>query len=136
MTTMTTTTYPEKIQKILDAIGEMSVRELVDLKEAFKATFKVEAAAPVFAGPAAGAGAAAAAPAVEEKTEFDVVLKEGGTNKIAVIKVIREITNLGLKEAKELVDGAPKTVKQGASKDEAETIRKKLADAGATVEVK
>ncbi len=128
---MSTTTYPEKIQKIIDEIGGMTVRELVDLKEAFKETFKVEAAAPVFAGAMPGA-AAAAAPAAEEKTTFDVVLKEAGTNKISVIKV----TNLGLKEAKDLVDGAPKTVKEGATKDEAETIKKQLTDAGASVDLK
>lgn len=132
---MSTTTYPEKIQKILDSIGDMTVRELVELKEAFKTTFKVEAAAPMFAGAMPGA-AAAAAPAVEEKTTFDVVLKEGGANKIAVIKVIREITSLGLKEAKDLVDGAPKTVKEGASKEDADALKKKLTDAGATVELK
>ncbi len=122
----------DKIQGVIDTIGSMTVRELVDLKEAFKTTFKVEAAAPVFAGPAA----AAAAPVVEEKTTFDVVLKEAGANKIAVIKVVKTITGLGLKEAKDLVDGAPKTVKEGVGKDEAETFKKQLADAGATVELK
>lgn len=122
----------DKIQGVIDTIGSMTVRELVDLKEAFKTTFKVEAAAPVSAGPAA----AAAAPVVEEKTTFDVVLKDAGANKIAVIKVVKTITGLGLKEAKDLVDGAPKTVKEGVGKDEAETFKKQLADAGATVELK
>ena len=94
------------------------------------------AAAPVMMAGAAGAGAGAAAAAVEEKTEFTVVLKEVGANKINVIKAVREVTSLGLKEAKDLVDGAPKTVKEGVSKEEAETIKKKFSDAGATVEVK
>ncbi len=133
-----TATYPEKVKNILDAIGAMTVRELVELKEAFKKEFKVEAAAPVMmagAMPAAG-GAAAAAPAAEEKTAFDVVLKEAGTNKIQVIKVVREVAGLGLKEAKDLVDGAPKTLKAGVTKDESEEIKKKLTEAGATVEIK
>jgi large subunit ribosomal protein L7/L12 len=134
---MPETALPEKVKNILDSIGSLTVRELVDLKEAFKATFKVEAAAPVIMGamPQVGGGAAAA-PAAEEKTTFDVVLKESGQNKIQVIKVVREVAGLGLKEAKELVDGAPKTLKQGASKEEAEEIKKKLAEAGATVEIK
>jgi large subunit ribosomal protein L7/L12 len=123
----------DKIASVIDTIGSMTVRELVELKEAFKTTFKVEAAAPVFAG---AGPAAAAAPAAEEKTAFDVVLKDGGANKIAVIKVVRAVTNLGLKEAKDLVDGAPKTLKEGATKEEAETIKKQLAEAGATVEIK
>ncbi|MSR74517.1 MAG: 50S ribosomal protein L7/L12 [Planctomycetes bacterium] len=122
----------EKIQSVIDTIGAMTVRELVDLKEAFKTTFKVEAAAPA----AAAAAPAAAAPAAEEKNSFDVVLKDAGQNKIAVIKVVKTITGLGLKEAKDMVDGAPKTVKEGMSKDEAETIKKQLVDAGATVELK
>jgi len=129
---MATETYSEKIKTILDAVGTMTVRELVELKEAFKAEFKVEAAAPMMM--AAAGPAAAAAPA--EKTTFDVVLKEGGQNKIPVIKVIREITGLGLKEAKDLVDGAPKPVKTGVSKEDAEDMKKKLTEAGATVEVK
>jgi large subunit ribosomal protein L7/L12 len=131
---MSTVAYSEKIKTILDAVGTMTVRELVELKEAFKAEFKVEAAAPVMMAGGGGGAAAAAAPA--EKTTFDVVLKEGGQNKIPVIKVIREITGLGLKEAKDLVDGAPKPVKTGVSKDEAEDMKKKLTEAGATVEVK
>jgi large subunit ribosomal protein L7/L12 len=130
---MATDTYSEKVKTILDSVGSMTVRELVELKEAFKAEFKVEAAAPMMMA-GGGAGAAAAAPA--EKTTFDVILKEGGQNKIPVIKVIREITGLGLKEAKDLVDGAPKPVKTGVSKEDAEDMKKKLTEAGATVEVK
>jgi large subunit ribosomal protein L7/L12 len=128
-----TTTYSAEVNKILTMIGDMKVTQLVELKEAFKETFKVEAAAPVMM---AGGGAAAAAPEAEEQTAFTVVLKSAGTNKIAVIKVIREITSLGLKEAKDLVDGAPKNVKEGASMDEANEIKKKLVEAGAEVEVK
>jgi large subunit ribosomal protein L7/L12 len=131
---MATDTYSEKIKTILDAVGTMTVRELVELKEAFKTEFKVEAAAPVMMAAGGGGGGAAAAPA--EKTTFDVILKEGGQNKIPVIKVIREITGLGLKEAKDLVDGAPKPVKAGVSKEDAEDMKKKLTEAGATVEVK
>jgi large subunit ribosomal protein L7/L12 len=124
--------------EILEAIGNMSVFELAELIEAFKSKFNVTiAAAPVGgAGPAAGGGAAAAAPAAEEQTEFDVVLKEAGAKKIQVIKVVRELTGLGLKEAKDLVDGAPQTVKAGVSKDEAATVRGKLEEQGAVVEVK
>ena len=121
--------------EILDAIGNMSVFELADLIEAFKSKFNVTiAAAPVGGG--AAAGGAAAAPAVEEQTEFTVMLKEAGAKKIQVIKVVREITGLGLKEAKDLVDGAPQAVKAGVSKDEANTIKTKLEDQGAAVEVK
>ena len=120
---------------ILEAIGNMSVFELADLIEAFKSKFNVTiAAAPVAA--AAGGGAAAAAPAAEEKTEFTVVLKDAGAKKIQVIKAVREVTSLGLKEAKDLVDGAPGTVKEGVTKDEAQTIKKKLEEQGATVELK
>jgi len=124
--------------EILDAIGNMSVFELHDLIETFKSKFNVTiAAAPVGgAVPAGGAGGAAAAPAVEEQTEFDIVLKEAGAKKIQVIKVVRELTGLGLKEAKDLVDGAPQTVKSGVSKDEAATIKAKLEEQGAGVEVK
>lgn len=122
--------------EILEAIGNMSVFELHDLIETFKSKFNVTiAAAPVGAAPAGGGGAAAA-PVVEEQTEFDVVLKEAGAKKIQVIKVVRELTGLGLKEAKDLVDGAPQTVKSGVSKDESATIRAKLEEQGATVEVK
>lgn len=130
---MPTDTYSEKVKTILDSVGSMTVRELVELKEAFKAEFKVEAAAPVMMG---GGGGPAAAAAPVEKTTFDVILKDGGQNKIPVIKVIREITGLGLKEAKDLVDGAPKPVKTGVSKEDSEEMKKKLTEAGATVEVK
>jgi large subunit ribosomal protein L7/L12 len=124
--------------EILDAIGNMSVFELAELIEAFKSKFNVTiAAAPVGgAAPAAGGAGGAAAPAVEEQTEFSVNLKDAGAKKIQVIKVVREITGLGLKEAKDLVDGAPGTVKAGVSKDEAAAIRAKLEEQGATVEVK
>jgi large subunit ribosomal protein L7/L12 len=124
--------------EILDAIGNMSVFELAELIEAFKTKFNVTiAAAPVGgAAPAGGGGGAAAAPAVEEQTEFNVTLKEAGAKKIQVIKVVREITGLGLKEAKDLVDGAPQTVKAGVSKDEAAQLKAKLEEQGATVEVK
>jgi large subunit ribosomal protein L7/L12 len=124
--------------EILEAIGTMSVFELAELIEAFKSRFNVTiAAAPVGGGaPAGGGGGGAAAAAVEEQTEFDVVLKEAGAKKIQVIKVVRELTGLGLKEAKDLVDGAPQTVKAGVSKDEANTIKGKLEEQGAAVEVK
>ena len=123
--------------EILDAIGNMSVFELAELIDAFKSKFNVTiAAAPVGGAPAGGGGGAAAAPAVEEKTEFDVVLKDAGGKKIQVIKVVRELTGLGLKEAKDLVDGAPQTVKAGVSKDEAANVKAKLEEQGATVEVK
>ncbi len=123
--------------EILEAIGNMSVFELSELIEAFKAKFNVTiAAAPVGGAPAAGGAGGAAAPAVEEKTEFDVVLKDSGSKKIQVIKVVRELTGLGLKEAKDMVDGAPQVVKGGVSKDEAAQIKAKLEAEGATVEVK
>ena len=124
--------------EILEAIGSMSVFELAELIDAFKSRFNVTiAAAPVGGAAAApGGGGAAAAPAVEEKTEFDVVLTDAGAKKIQVIKVVRELTGLGLKEAKDLVDGAPQTVKAGVSKDESNTIKAKLEEQGAKVEVK
>jgi large subunit ribosomal protein L7/L12 len=124
--------------EILEAIGNMSVFELAELIEAFKSKFNVTiAAAPVGGGaPAGGGGGAAPAAAVEEKTEFDVVLKDSGAKKIQVIKVVRELTGLGLKEAKDMVDGAPQTVKAGVSKDEAASIKAKLEEQGAAVEVK
>ena len=123
--------------EILEAIGSMSVFELAELIDAFKSRFNVTIAAPVAAAaPGAGGAAGAPAPAVEEQTEFDVVLQEAGAKKIQVIKVVREITGLGLKEAKDLVDGAPQTVKSGVSKDEANTIRTKLEEQGAKVDVK
>ena len=122
--------------EILDAIGNMSVFELAELIESFKSKFNVTiAAAAPAAAPAAGGGGAAAA-AVEEKTEFDVMLKDAGAKKIQVIKVVRELTGLGLKEAKDMVDGAPQTVKSGVSKDEAASIKAKLEEQGAVVEVK
>ena len=122
--------------EILEAIGNMSVFELAELIEAFKSKFNVTiAAAAPAAAPAAGGGGAAAA-AVEEKTEFDVVLKEAGAKKIQVIKVVREVTSLGLKEAKDLVDSPPSVVKEGVAKAEAEEIKKKLEEQGASVELK
>jgi large subunit ribosomal protein L7/L12 len=121
--------------ELLDAIGNMTVIELSEFVKAFEEKFGVTAAAPVAAAAPAG-GAAAAAPVVEEKTEFDVVLMGAGEKKIQVIKVVRELTGLGLKEAKDLVDGAPKTVKEGATKDEAEAMRAKLVEQGAAVELK
>lgn len=121
-------------EEIKEAIKSMTVLELAQLVKDLEEEFGVSAAAMVAAAPAAG-GAAGAAP-VEEKTEFDVILTNAGANKINVIKVVREITGLGLKEAKDLVDGAPKPVKEGVSKEEAEQIKKKLEEAGATVEVK
>ncbi len=120
--------------EILEAIGHMSVIELAELIEAFKTKFNVTIAAVAAGGAGAGAGAAAAA--VEEKTEFDVILKEVGGKKIQVIKVVREITGLGLKEAKDLVDGAPQVVKAGVSKDESAAIKAKLEAEGATAEIK
>ena len=124
--------------EILEAIGNMSVFELSELIEAFKSKFNVTiSAAPVGGGaPAAGGAGGGAAAAAEEQTEFAVNLKDAGAKKIQVIKVVREITGLGLKEAKDLVDGAPQTVKAGVSKDEANTIKAKLEEQGATVEVK
>ena len=122
--------------EILEAIGNMSVFELADLIEAFKSKFNVTIAAAPVGGAAPAGGAGAAAPAVEEQTEFTVMLKEAGAKKIQVIKVVREITGLGLKEAKDLVDGAPQAVKAGVSKDEANTVKTKLEEQGAVVEVK
>jgi large subunit ribosomal protein L7/L12 len=122
--------------EILDAIGNMSVFELAELIETFKTKFNVTISAAPAAAPAAGGAGGAAAPVVEEQTEFDVVLKEAGAKKIQVIKVVRELTGLGLKEAKDLVDGAPQTVKSGVSKDEAAAVRAKLEEQGAAVEVK
>ena len=119
-------------EQILEAIGTKTVVELADLIEAFKTKFNVSVVA---AAAPAGGGAGAAAAAVEEQTEFAVILKEGGAKKIQVIKVVRELTSLGLKEAKDLVDGAPKTIKEGVSKAEAEEIKKKLEAVGATIEI-
>jgi len=132
---MATTTLSN--EEILEAIGNKTVVELAELIEAFKAKFNVTIAAAAAAPAAGGAGAgAAAAPAAEEKTEWAVVLKEGGAKKIQVIKVVREITSLGLKEAKDAVDTTPSTIKEGVSKAEAEEIKKKLEEQGAVVELK
>ncbi|NPV54076.1 MAG: 50S ribosomal protein L7/L12 [Firmicutes bacterium] len=122
-------------EEILQAIESMTVLELSELVKALEERFGVTAAAPVAvaAGPAA---APAAAPEVEEKTEFDVILVTAGDKKIPVLKVVRELTGLGLKEAKDLVDGAPKPVKQGLKKEEAEAMKAKLEEAGATIEIK
>ena len=122
----------EKTTQILDLVKGLTILELADLVKALEEEFGVSAA-PVAAAPVAGA---AAAPAAEEKTEFDVVLKAAGANKLAVIKVAREITGLGLKDAKDLVEAAPKTIKEGVAKDEAEKIAEQLKAAGAEVEVK
>ena len=119
-----------KVDELLESIDSLTVIELADLVKKIEEKYGVSAAA--VAAPAAGAGATAAA---EEKTSFNVVLKEAGANKIQVIKVVREATGLGLKEAKDLVDGAPKTVKEGASKEEAEELKNKFAEAGAVVEL-
>ncbi|MBV1774853.1 50S ribosomal protein L7/L12 [Burkholderiaceae bacterium DAT-1] len=117
-------------EDILEAVGALTVMELNDLVKAFEEKFGVSAAAVAVAGPAA------AAAAVEEKTDFDVILTSAGANKVGVIKVVRELTGLGLKEAKDLVDGAPKTVKEGAPKADAEAMVKKLVEAGAAAEMK
>ena len=125
-------------EEILDAIANMTVLELSELVKAFEERYGVTAAAPVAvaAGPAAGGDGAGAPAAAEEQSEFDAVLTEVGANKILVIKAVRELTGLGLKEAKDLVDAAPKAVKEGVTKEEAEAAKEKLAEAGATVEVK
>jgi len=124
------------MDQIVDQLSQMSVMQIAQLTKLLEDKWGVKAApVAVAAGPAAG-GAAVAAPAAVEQTEFSVVLTGAGANKIGVIKVVREITNLGLKEAKDLVDGAPKELKAGATKDEAEAIKKKLVEAGATVEIK
>ena len=124
-------------EELIQAISEMSVLELSELVKDLEEKFGVSAAAPamMMAAPAAGAAAGGAA-AAEEKSDFNVVLAEVGANKIAVIKVVREITGLGLKEAKELVDGAPKTIKEGVAKEEAEAMQKKFEEAGAKAELK
>ena len=131
---MPTTTLSN--EEILEAIGNKTVVELADLIEAFKSKFNVTIAAPVAAAGSGGGGGAAPAAPVEEKTEFTVSLKEGGPNKIKVIKVVREITSLGLKEAKDAVDNVPSNIKEGVSKAEAEEIKKKLEEQGAVVELK
>lgn len=121
----------EKIAALIEEVKGLSVLELSELVHALEETFGVSAAAAAVAAPAAGAAEAA-----EEKTEFDVVLKECGANKIAVIKVVRALTGLGLKEAKEIVESAPKTLKEAVSKEEAEQIKAKFAEVGAKVEIK
>lgn len=121
----------EKSVQIIEQIKALTILELADLVKAIEEEFGVSAAPVAVAG-----AAAAAAPAEEEKTEFDVILKSFGANKLAVIKVVREITGLGLKEAKELVEGAPKTLKEGVSKADAEAIQKQVAESGAEVEIK
>ena len=122
----------EKITNILEEIKTLTILELADLVKALEEEFGVSAAPVAVAGGAAAPAAAAA----EEKTDFDVVLASAGANKLAVIKVVRELTGLGLKDAKDLVEGAPKTIKEGASKEDAEAIKAKLTEAGATVELK
>lgn len=132
----------DKVNAIVDSISELNVLELVELKKEMEDRFGVTAAAPMMmaapgmAIPGAAGGDGAAAVAAEEKTEFDVVLTAAGANKIQVIKAVRELTSLGLKEAKDLVEGAPKPVKEGVSKEDAEAARAKLVEAGATAEVK
>ena len=121
---------------ILNAIAEMSVMDVVELVSAMEEKFGVTAAAAVAAAPVAAAGGDAGAGAAAEKDEFDVVLSSAGEKKVNVIKVVRGVTGLGLKEAKDLVDGAPNTIKEGASKDEAEDIKKQLEEAGASVDLK
>ena len=123
------------IQNLVETIGGLSLLEASELVKALEDKFGVSAAAAAMA-PVGGGGGAAAAPAVEEKDTFDVILMAAGANKINVIKVVRELTGLGLKEAKDLVDGAPKPVKEGVSKDDAEKMKKQLTDAGAAVELK
>ena len=132
----------DKVNSIIDSIETLNVLELVELKKAMEEKWGVTAAAPVMMGgavagvPAAGGDGAAAAAPVEEQTEFDVILTAAGANKIQVIKAVRELTSLGLKEAKDLVEGAPKPVKEGVSKEEADAAKAKLVEAGATADVK
>ena len=122
-------------EEVIDYLSRLSVIDLVNLTKALEDKWGVKAA-PVAVAAAPAAGGGAPAPAAEEKTEFTVVLKAGGGNKIGVIKVVREVTGLGLKDAKDLVDGAPKEIKAGVSKDEAESIKKKITEAGGTVDIK
>lgn len=124
-----------KVQEVLDIVKGLTVLELAELVKKFEEEFGVSAAAPVAVAAAPAAGAAPAA-AAEEQTEFDVILKEVGANKVQVIKVVRELTGLGLKEAKDLVDGAPKPVKEKVNKADAEAAKAKLTEVGATVEIK
>jgi large subunit ribosomal protein L7/L12 len=133
----------EKVEAVLTAMEGLNVLELVELKNEMEERWGVTAAAPMpmampgmaAGAPAAGDGGGAAAPVAEEKSEFDVVLKDVGANKIQVIKVVRELTSLGLKEAKDLVEGAPKPIKEGISKEEADAAKDKMTEAGATVDV-
>jgi len=129
----TEVSVPEKFQKLVTEIEKLSVLDLAELVKVLEGKFGVSAAAPMMAAAAAPAAASAAA---EEKTSFNVELTESGSNKIGVIKVLREVTTLGLKEAKDLVDGAPKIVKEGVTKEEAETMKKKMEEAGAKVTLK
>ena len=124
------------LEKLVEELSALTVLELNNLVKALEDHYGVSAAAAAVAAPAAGGGGAAAAAPVEEKTEFDVVLKAAGDKKINVIKAVREVTSLGLKEAKDLVESAPATVKEGVSKEEAESIKKKFEEAGATIEIK
>ena len=126
----------EKVEKLIEEVKELTVLELSEVVKALEEEFGVSAAAPAAVAAAPVAGAAAPAAAGEEKTDFDVILAEAGQEKVKVIKVVKDITGLGLKDAKALVDGAPKAVKEGASKEEADEIKAKLEEAGATVEVK
>ena len=126
----------EKLEKIVAELDALTLMEAAELSKMLQDKWGVSAAAPVMMGAMPAAGAAAAAAPVEEKTEFDVVLKEAGEKKVNVIKVVRALTGLGLKEAKDMVDGAPATVKEGASKADAEEAKKQLEEAGATVELK
>jgi len=126
----------EKVEKLVEEISSLTLVEAAELKKALEEKFGVTAAAPVMMAGAMPGAAAATAPAAEEKTDFDVELTEVGANKINVIKAVREITGLGLKEAKDLVEGAPKMVKEGCNKDEANEIKKKLEEAGAKVTLK
>jgi large subunit ribosomal protein L7/L12 len=123
-------------EELIDALSNLKVMEVVDLIKALEEKWGVSAAAPVAVAAAPGAGGGAAAPAAEEKTEFNVTMTSFGANKVGVIKVIREITGLGLKEAKDLVEGVPSAVKEGVSKADAEAIKKKLEEAGAAAEIK
>src|SRR5437016_14626652 len=125
-----------KVQNIIEEIKGLTLLEASELVKGLEEAFGVSAAASIAAAPAAGGGAAVAAAPAEEKTEFNVILTAVGGNKIGVIKAVREVTSLGLKEAKDLVEGAPKPIKEGVNKDEAENIKKKFTEAGATVEIK
>ena len=126
----------EKVEQLIEQVKELTVLELSEVVKALEEEFGVSAAAPAAVAAAPAAGGAAPAAAAEEKTDFDVILAEAGQEKVKVIKVVKDITGLGLKDAKAVVDGAPKAVKEGASKEEADDIKAKLEEVGATVEVK